>query len=195
MELRLSRSNPSSSVGHGLTGDWERPSWLTSSVDNFWLVIAMRHGLPAIILLGFGLAAGMWAVIRAKSLDRTASQYRTGYVIALVGLYFTLATVHIWGDTSSFLMCFIGAGLWLASAGQTVPVISEAPGHRPVSMASQRRGSVAPPMAPETLPGLSSPPHSPRQGLPTSRFAPRHDRKHRSTSEATPVAAPGKPSR
>jgi hypothetical protein len=34
-------------MGIGLE-DWPRPFWVTSSVDNFWLLIGMRHGLPAI---------------------------------------------------------------------------------------------------------------------------------------------------
>ena len=36
--------------GIGL-GDWERPAWMSSSMDNFWLVIAVRYGLPAFILI------------------------------------------------------------------------------------------------------------------------------------------------
>lgn len=106
-------------LGIGFTSDWPRPSWLTPSVDNFWLLIAMRHGLTGIILLGTAFGAGIWAILRVKNLDRTTSFLRTGYVIALVGLYFSLATVHVWGDTSSLIMCFIGAGMWLCSPTST----------------------------------------------------------------------------
>jgi hypothetical protein len=106
--------------GIGFTNDWPRPSWLTPSVDNFWLLIAMRHGLTGFILLGLALGTGLWAILRVKILNHTLALWRTGYVIALVGLYFSLATVHIWGDTSSLIMCFIGAGMWLCTAEATV---------------------------------------------------------------------------
>ena len=35
--------------GIGL-GEWERAEWMSRSMDNFWLVIAVRHGLPGFIL-------------------------------------------------------------------------------------------------------------------------------------------------
>lgn len=105
--------------GIGFTNDWARPSWLTPSVDNFWLLIAMRHGLTGLILLGLALGTGLWTILRIKTLNHTLAFWRTGYVIALVGLYFSLATVHIWGDTSSLIMCFIGAGMWLCTAATT----------------------------------------------------------------------------
>ncbi len=103
--------------GIGFNNNWIRPTWLTGSVDNFWLLVAMRHGLIGIILLILALGGGLWAILRAKNLNPTLSFWRTGYVISLVGLYFSLTTVHIWGDTSSFIMCFIGSGMWLCTAG------------------------------------------------------------------------------
>jgi hypothetical protein len=36
--------------GIGL-GDWERPSWMSDSMDNFWLVVAVRYGIPGLPLL------------------------------------------------------------------------------------------------------------------------------------------------
>ena len=105
--------------GIGLTGDWERPSWLVSSVDNYWLVVAMRHGLPGVIFL---LAAVVFLVrrtVRARDLSPLARRYRTGYLITLVGMCFTLATVHIWGAISVFAMFYIGAGVWIADAAGT----------------------------------------------------------------------------
>src|SRR3954466_10503300 len=41
-------NNPLFGVGFG---DWARASWMTSSADMFWLVNAMRHGLPAGLLI------------------------------------------------------------------------------------------------------------------------------------------------
>jgi hypothetical protein len=108
-------ANPIFGIG---LNDWARPEWLTGSVDNFWLLMGMRHGLPGVLALIAGLGLAFEAVARARGLPASTADIRTGYLVALVGLYLTLCTVHIWGDTSSFVMAFIGAGLWIARAGE-----------------------------------------------------------------------------
>ena len=107
--------------GIGLN-DWLRPVWLPPSVDNFWLVIGMRHGALGLAFLILAIVAGLWSVLNAKSLSDDARQLRKGYVITLVALFFTLTTVHVWGGTSSLVMLLLGAGHWfrdaVAEAGQ-----------------------------------------------------------------------------
>jgi hypothetical protein len=104
-------------MGIGLE-DWPRPGWLTSSVDNFWLLISMRHGVPALVLLLGALASHLFVILRVKYLTPTLQRYRTGYVLALLCLYFSLCTVHIWGGISSFVFFYFGAGLWFADAAR-----------------------------------------------------------------------------
>lgn len=38
-------------VGIGLS-DWSRPFWLPVSIDSHWLLVTLRHGYPAVFLLG-----------------------------------------------------------------------------------------------------------------------------------------------
>jgi hypothetical protein len=53
--------------GIGL-GDWERPVWMSDSMDNFWLVTAVRYGVPAFLLL-LGLLLGiLWKAGQRKNL-------------------------------------------------------------------------------------------------------------------------------
>ena len=108
--------------GIGLN-DWLRPAWLPPSVDNFWLLIGMRHGALGLAFLILAIGAGLWAVLNAKGLSGDARHLRKGYVITLVALFFTLTTVHVWGGTSSLVMLLFGAGHWfrdaVAEAGQT----------------------------------------------------------------------------
>lgn len=94
--------------------DWTRPSWLTGSVDNFWLLNGMRHGVVGVLLLIAALATGFFAVAQARGLDPEAARWRRAHVLTLVALYFTLCTVHVWASTSSYVMLLIGAGLWFA---------------------------------------------------------------------------------
>jgi hypothetical protein len=112
--------------GKGLDGDWIRPSWLyTSSIDNYWLVVAFRHGLPGIFFLGLAFIGGFTKIVRAKNLDPGSSQIRTGYLIAFAGICFSLGTVHIWNALAVYIYCYLGAGLWLATqsaqAGADMP--------------------------------------------------------------------------
>lgn len=102
--------------GLGLN-DWVRPYWLASTVDNFWLVIAMRHGLPAIGMLCLAVALHVWQIIRMKDVDAAAGTVRTGYMVALAGLFFTLATVHVWDAIAVLSMFCLGAGAFFYTGG------------------------------------------------------------------------------
>jgi hypothetical protein len=112
--------------GLGLN-DWVRPSWMhTPSVDNFWLLTAMRYGIPAIVFLMLGIALSLWAILRRQDLSAEDAQVRNAYVVSAVGLFFTLCTVFVWGSTAVFVMFYIGAGVWLAEAGRVPEKISAA---------------------------------------------------------------------
>jgi hypothetical protein len=112
--------------GLGLN-DWVRPSWMhTPSVDNFWLLTAMRYGIPAVVLLLLGIVFSLWAILRRQDLSAEDAQVRKAYVVSAVGLFFTLCTVFVWGSTSVFVMFYIGAGVWLVEAGRVPDKISAA---------------------------------------------------------------------
>jgi hypothetical protein len=106
--------------GIGLN-DWERPYWLTGSVDNFWLLMGMRHGVLGVLVLICALALHLWRVMHSEGLAGRDALYRRNFVIALIALYVALCTVHIWGDTSSFIMFLIGAGTWFLDAASAAP--------------------------------------------------------------------------
>jgi hypothetical protein len=99
-------------LGIGLN-DWLRPTWLTPSVDNFWLLTAMRHGLPAVLLLLGALSLHIILILRAQNLDPSRQTIRIAYLVTLVGIMFTLCTVHIWNELVIFVMFYIGAGAFL----------------------------------------------------------------------------------
>lgn len=98
--------------------DWIRPYYMyTSSVDNFWLLITMRYGLPAFFTLAGGYLIGLTQVIRKDFTgDKVLSQFRLAWVFTFMGLTFTLCTVHIWTSIYSFAFFFFGAGMWLITA-------------------------------------------------------------------------------
>ena len=103
--------------------DWERPHFMYSgSMDNFWLTLGVRYGVPGFLLLTLAWICGIFRVARATAADPTL---RRAWMFCLLGLSFTLATVHIWTAIYSFSFFLLGAGQWMtrrrASSTQTLP--------------------------------------------------------------------------
>ena len=127
--------------GIGLS-DWVRPAWMSPSFDNFWLLQAMRYGVPALILLVLAIVFNLRGIFANRELSAADGQCRTGHVAGAAALFFTLATVHVWGPASTVVMAYIGAGVWLAGAG--APSEAAAPGAARESRAARRGGASSP---------------------------------------------------
>lgn len=97
-------------LGIGLA-DWARPQWMASdTIDAFWLLTAMRSGLPSVTILVLGLALLVRAVnkrgVKNKSaLTRALSR---GWLFSLIALCFIATTVHFWNVSLTFFFFFIG---------------------------------------------------------------------------------------
>ncbi|THD82306.1 hypothetical protein E7811_14675 [Aliigemmobacter aestuarii] len=102
-------------LGIGL-GEWERPVWMSDSMDNFWLLIAMRYGLPAWAML-VGLVLGMVvANARRQGLPEAWKRARHAWAFTLFGIAVAAATVHLWNALFVLFLFLIGAGAWLSDA-------------------------------------------------------------------------------
>lgn len=112
-------------LGIGLN-EWQRPEWLAPTVDNFWLLIAMRHGLPAALFITVGLALQIWRLARLQNLAPADQAVRTAYMIAFVALCFMLGTVHAWGAPLIFVMFYFGMGGFLYTGGAGTAHTAEA---------------------------------------------------------------------
>jgi hypothetical protein len=142
--------------GIGLN-NWERPSWMTSSVDNFWLATAMRYGLPGVLLLMAGLAANLVQIIRADLPDRL-KPVRDGYVIATVGTLMVLSTVHIWGSAAALILFYFGAGNWMFAGGAAAEATDDAAAEaEPVRAAARTRAARGPEPAESAKPEPAAP--------------------------------------
>ncbi len=99
--------------GIGL-GDWIRAPWMSDSMDNFWLVIAVRYGLPAWAMLA-GLLIGLVVVIgMRRRLPRDWRNARHAWAFTLFGLSVAACTVHLWNALFVLFMFLIGSGVWMA---------------------------------------------------------------------------------
>lgn len=105
-------ANPFFGIG---LGDWVRPSWMFSaSVDNFWLLNAMRYGIPGFLLISAMFLGVILAMARARIADEFLRNQRNAIIFAIIGCALSLCTVHIWSTTLYMVMFFIGTGMWMA---------------------------------------------------------------------------------
>lgn len=116
-------------IAHPIFGigfnDWVRPNWLTGSVDNFWLLNAMRFGFVGAAFLVFAFVFHLLAILRAPLEDPDEKRLRVGYLIALSAACFTLFTVHVWGAVGVFVMFYLGAGGWFYTRDGADPAPEE----------------------------------------------------------------------
>jgi hypothetical protein len=97
---------------------WTRPSWVPLSVDNFWLLNAMRYGIPALMMFAGAVVLTCLRVGRASIQDAQVRNCRTGWLVSIVGLMVAGLTVHYWNATYCLFMFLLGAGVWMAEAGK-----------------------------------------------------------------------------
>lgn len=106
--------------------DWDRVSWMTSSsVDAFWLVLAMRFGLPTLFLLGYASIDIFRRVVGIrKTLGNIGKDYALALSIALFALIFVGFTVHYWG--TAYVLYFLVLGLGGSFASGAFEAVSPA---------------------------------------------------------------------
>lgn len=102
------------------------PGFMTGSVDNFWLLLAVTHGLPAFIAC-FG--AFIYSMIKAGGgrFVKGSDLYnlRVSWTFLLVALLLALATVAVWSEVHSAVLFMLGAGQFMMYARE--PAAQEAP--------------------------------------------------------------------
>ncbi len=96
-------------LGIGMN-DWERPSWLGSSMDNFWLVIMVRYGLPAFFAYATAIILIAKKIKQCKPRDKELIAIRRGWLCGLMGLALSACTVHYWNAAYIYFNFYIGLG-------------------------------------------------------------------------------------
>ena len=164
--------------GLGLN-DWIRPSYMASgTVDNFWLLMGMRYGIPGFVLLACAYALLIFRTMRLNfDGDVLLTRIRLAWVFTFLGLSFTLTTVHIWSNIYSFVFFMFGAGAWLLEAVKagdktvTETPVADMRARLAASLVARRK---------DIAPDPDRPSHGPQTsgtGPSYSRFPIRHTRK------------------
>ena len=105
--------NPIFGIG---MGDWARPTWMSASVDNFWLLLTMQFGLPMIICF---IPAVLLIVRQVALRDFKTPLERAcqaGFLTSLGGAALAGGTVHYWHTIMAFMLFFFASGIWMITA-------------------------------------------------------------------------------
>ena len=98
--------NPVFGVGYA---EWERPIWMSSSVDNYWLLLAIQFGLltPVLIILAAVLAV---VGLARSSRYHSISDQRTlrGLAISLAVFTLALFSVAVWLSPQAWFFMLLG---------------------------------------------------------------------------------------
>lgn len=99
--------------GIGL-GDWIRAPWMSDSMDNFWLLTAVRYGLPALLFLVVAIVLIAWQQTRIVGRDKELNLYRMGWLATIIGFSVSGITVHFWNAMFAYFFFLVGTGVWMA---------------------------------------------------------------------------------
>lgn len=92
---------------------WNHPTWMSNSMDAFWLVVFVQYGIPAGLCLmigAFNIARRVGRSIKGWSPEDLV---RRGWIATFSGLAVAGVTVHFWGQMFVWLCFFIGSGVCL----------------------------------------------------------------------------------
>ncbi|ODP36464.1 O-antigen ligase family protein [Sphingomonas turrisvirgatae] len=117
-------------LGHG-TDDWERPSYMSPSMDNFWLVIAYRYGLVGLALLAAAALVIIIRMSRRSGPSEVVDMMRRGAIFSLVGTIVAIVSVHLWNNVYVWFMFVLGAVSWMARPESATSEL--VPDHAPAS--------------------------------------------------------------
>ena len=98
--------------------DWERAPFMSSSMDNFWLVVAVSYGIPGFLFLAGAMIWLLFKIGSRRELDQRTENLRIGLVISLIGLFTAIASVHLWNSSYCWMMFLVGSSVCLLNEGR-----------------------------------------------------------------------------
>jgi hypothetical protein len=84
-----------------------------ASIDNFWLCLAVQHGLPAPFLMLLAFFSIFSAVGFRKGLDAKLIEYRMGFLTTMTAFFLVAWAVHFWDAAYVLFLFLMGSGVWM----------------------------------------------------------------------------------
>lgn len=122
-------ANPWLGLGQDVL-NWARPAWMSSSADNFWLLMAMKYGIPMFLFMSIAIFLIFRGVAKANLTDPVAQRCRAGFLVAMGGLILAGGTVHYWHAMMAYILFFIGSGVWMINGNTGTVELAEGEAER-----------------------------------------------------------------
>lgn len=111
--------------------EYQRPEWMEPSIDMFWLVNFVRFGYPGGILMFLVFVCVFFSTALKKGLNEQQNDYRTAYLISMIGVFTVGWTVHFWNAPYLLIMFYLGSVSWMqeieSSEGQRMETGAKRP--------------------------------------------------------------------
>ena len=119
-------ANPLYGIGFN---EWVNLPGMSDSVDMFWLLMAMKFGIPAGVLVTLAFLWLPLSLIARRMPDARLRAYKLGYLISIFAIFAALWTVHVWREAYVFVLFLLGSGAWMLRVEQGIPRRRRAFGH------------------------------------------------------------------
>lgn len=101
--------------GIGLN-DWSRPEWMNNSIDSFWLLMTMQHGIIASFLLLFVCLYAVFHSLNKLHKHGVASRWMVeSWILAFMSLILIGFTVDYFGKIQPLFFFILGSIAWAKS--------------------------------------------------------------------------------
>ncbi len=98
--------------GIGLN-DWTRPDWMNNSIDSFWLLMTLQHGIIANFILLFAcLYAVFYALNRIHKHHQSTRWMVQAWILAFMALILIGFTVDYFGKIQPLFFFVLGSIAW-----------------------------------------------------------------------------------
>jgi len=99
--------------------DWSRPGWLSASVDDFWLLVAMKFGVPGLVAAVGSVFAAIYASTRNIQFLPTPRHQAAvrAWVFTMITISIIGITVDYWKGAHAFFFFLLGQGIFLGDLG------------------------------------------------------------------------------
>lgn len=109
-------NNPLFGIGFN---EWARPPWMTPSIDMFWIIDAIRHGIVAEFSIMLAFFSIFLSVAFKKGLDEKMTVYRTAFLISMTGYFLAGWTVYFWNAAYVLFLFLMGSGVWMLDVDES----------------------------------------------------------------------------
>jgi hypothetical protein len=97
--------------------DWHRPAWLSESIDSFWLLLVLQHGIIAGAILFFAAFYSVFYFLNRLHLHHIYSRWMvSSWILAFTAMILIGFTVDFYGKLQPMFFFFLGAIGWARQA-------------------------------------------------------------------------------